>query len=87
MAQATLNSIEEKNDLTEERKYTEDKVLEMLFEKVEKPKNYFRIRAINVYDNAYRVNIWCEYEENNLTKRKIGYSYFVKIYGNELVIK
>lgn len=87
MAQSVINTVEENIEVNEEKKISEDKILEMLFEQIEKPKNYFRIRAINVYDNAYRVNIWCEYEENNLTKRKIGYSYFVKVYGNELVIK
>lgn len=79
MAQATINSVEENIELAEEKKYTEEQVLKMLFQQVEKPKNYFRIKAINVYDNAFRVNIYCEYEDNNLTKRKIGQSYFVKV--------
>lgn len=88
MAQATIDSVEEKNEVkSEEKKYSEDEVLNMLFKQVEKPKNYYKIKAINIYDNTYRINIWCECDENNLTKRKIGYSWFAKIINNELIIK
>jgi hypothetical protein len=88
MAQTLIDSVEEKNEVkSEEKKYSEDEVLNMLFKQVEKPKNYHKIKAINIYDNTYRINIWCEYDENNLTKRKIGYSWFAKIINNELIIK
>jgi len=87
MAQSVINNVEENIEVTEEKKLSEDQILDMLFAQIEKPKNYYKIKAINVYDNAYRVNIWCEYEENNLTKRKIGYSYFIKVYGKELIVK
>ena len=87
MTQAIINTVEEINELKEEeKKYTENQVLEMLFSKVEKPKKYYKIKAVNVYDNAYRINIYCEIEENNLTKRKIAYSYFVKIVNDDLII-
>jgi hypothetical protein len=87
MAQTLINNVEEQNEVKEEKKYTEDQVLSMLFEKIEKPKKYYKIKAVNVYDNAFRVNIWCEFEENNLTKKKIAHSYFVKVVDGELAVK
>jgi hypothetical protein len=85
MPQAVINNVKEDTEV-KEKKYTEDQVFEMLFEKVEKPLKYYKMKAVSVYDSAFRVNIWCEYDENNLTKRKIAYSYFVKIIDNELKI-
>lgn len=85
MTEAVINSVEKEN-YTMVEKVTEDNVLKMLFSQVEKPKSYYKIKAINVYDNSYRINIYCEFEENNLTKRKIGHSYFAKIIDGSLNI-
>lgn len=72
-----------------EKTFNENEILELLWDKVEKPKNYLKIKVVNVYDNAYRINIWCEYDDPimKLKKVKIGQSYFCKLYGNELVIR
>lgn len=48
----------------------------LLFKIVEKPKHYLMTRVINLWENRYRVNVYVEIEENNLTKRKIHSSYF-----------
>lgn len=48
----------------------------LLFQQVEKPKNFLMLRIINVYSNRYRINLYIEIEENNLIKRKIKNSYF-----------
>lgn len=50
----------------------------LLFQQVEKPKDYFMTKSINVYGDKYRVNIYCEKEEDNLLKKRICASYFVK---------
>ncbi len=50
----------------------------LLFQQVEKPKDYLMTKSINVYNDKYRVNIYCEKEEDNLTKKRICASYFVK---------
>lgn len=85
MMEATIDNIkEEVKDMP--KNITEEHILSMLFEQVEKPKNYFKIKAINVYDNAYRINIYSEVLENNLTKRKISHSYFVKAVDGSLNI-
>lgn len=43
-------------------------------------------KAINVFDNYYRINVYVEIEENNLTKRKIAQSYFAKFIKGSLTI-
>ncbi len=58
----------------------------LLFKQVEKPDNYLMTRAINVYDNRYRVNIYCEIEEDNLIKKRICASYFCSLIKNDLHI-
>lgn len=58
----------------------------LLFKQVEKPKHHFLTKAINVFDNYYRINVYVEIEENNLTKRKIAQSYFAKFIKGNLTI-
>ena len=58
----------------------------LLFQQVNKPKDYLMTKIINVYDNRYRINIYCEKEEDNLTKKKICASYFCHFEKNSLQI-
>ena len=48
----------------------------LLFKQVEKPKRHLMTKIINLWENRYRINIYIEIEEDNLTKRKIHSSYF-----------
>lgn len=48
----------------------------LLFKIVEKPKKHLLTKVINLWENRYRINVYIEIEENNLTKRKIHSSYF-----------
>ena len=48
----------------------------LLFKQVEKPKNFLMTKSINVYDNRYRINVYVEFEADNLTKKRIFASYF-----------
>ena len=48
----------------------------LLFKQVKKPKNHLMTKIINVWGNRYRINVYVEIEEDNLTKRKIHSSYF-----------
>tara|TARA_R110000824_G_scaffold300449_2_gene488458 strand:+ start:362 stop:565 length:204 start_codon:yes stop_codon:yes gene_type:complete len=46
-----------------------------------KPDNFYKIRAYNVFDNSWRVDVWNSRDtgDNTLTRRiSIDYSYFVK---------
>lgn len=58
----------------------------LLFKQVERPKNYLMTRIINVFENRYRVNVYVQIEEDNLTKRKIANSYFCHYAPGKLTI-
>lgn len=59
----------------------------LLFQQIQKPKNYTMMRAINVFGNYYRVNLYTETEENGLIKKRIGNnSYFCRLENNQLDI-
>ena len=63
----------------------EDAVLKIMG----KPKDFYKISALNVYDNRWRVDVWTSYlskeSETGLDSYKIGYSYFCHVQGNEIV--
>ena len=61
-----------------------DKLLEM----VGKPDNFHMCKALNVYDDRYRVNVYIKEEVDDLTgfKQYIGNSYFCKYNGTDLTI-
>jgi len=48
----------------------------LLFKQVDKPKGHLMTKVINLWENRYRINLYAEIYENNLTKRKIAQSYF-----------
>lgn len=62
------------------------KIEHQLFKIVNKPKDYLMTKIINVYDNRYRINIYCETEEDGLYKKKICNSYFAIFNQDHLVI-
>ena len=63
----------------------EDAVLKIMG----KPKNFYQINALNIYDNRWRVDIWTSYvPEGSMTgldSYRISYSYFCHVQGNEIV--
>ena len=63
----------------------EDAVLKIMG----KPKNFYQINALNLYDNRWRVDIWTSYVARDsmtgLDSYKISYSYFCHVQGNEIV--
>ena len=58
----------------------------LLFKQVPKPKNHFMTKIINLWENRYRINVYIEIEEDNLTKRKIHSSYFCHYTPDKLII-
>lgn len=66
---------------------SEDDIKDMLFKQVERPKGLISVRAINVFDNRYRINLWVQRDEDGLTKTKIAASYFAVIDDEGLRIK
>lgn len=69
-----------------ENKVKESDVVDLLLKQVEKPKNCIKIKAINVYSNRYRINIWTTTNEDGLDKCKISKSYFTIVENNEIKI-
>lgn len=65
-----------------------DKVLEMLYEKVGKPNNALLVSCYNVFDSSYRVNVW--HSLNHPFLNNAGYisaSYFFSIENDVIIIK
>jgi hypothetical protein len=65
----------------------ECEVERLLFQQINKPKNYLMLKAINVFGEYYRVNVYTQTEEDGLLKKRIGSnSYFCKLEKNSLRI-
>lgn len=58
----------------------------LLFKQVEKPKHHLMTKIINVWENRYRINVYIEIDQDNLTKRKIHSSYFCHYVPGKLTI-
>ena len=54
-------------------------VCDILFKHVEKPKRYKMCKAINVYDNKYRINVYTHEVINDLDSQRISKSYFARL--------
>lgn len=65
---------------------TQELICDKLFSMVGRPKNTVMCKAINLYDNRYRINVYTEHESENLTYRRISYSCFAKIHDKEIEI-
>lgn len=59
----------------------------LLFKQVQKPKNHLMTKVINLWENRYRVNVYIEILEDNLTKKRIHSSYFCHYSPGNLEIK
>ena len=75
----------EKNE-TVATKISDEQILDFLFKQVEKPKNYFKIKVVNVFGTRYRINVWSKIEEEELTKCKITHSYFIRVIDDILTV-
>ena len=56
-------------------------VCEKIFDLIDKPDNYLMCKAMNVYDDRYRVNVYVKESVEDLTghKQYIHSSYFCKL--------
>lgn len=61
-------------------------VCDVLLSKVGKPKDMIMCRAINVYDDRYRVNIYTRRYVDNIEGVSISSSYFVNYSNKKLDI-
>ena len=60
----------------------------LLFKQCEKPKNLEVCKAVNVYDNKYRINVYTRSYDDfwDVDKVRITQSYFAKLEGENLTI-
>lgn len=73
----------------EPKVYQDDIICDLLFQQVEKPKNLVTCKAINVYDNKYRINVYATYvvdKDTGLEGQKIAYSCFARLDNKNLKI-
>lgn len=63
-------------------------VCDLLFKKIERPSNLVTCKAINVYDNKYRINVYTQdYDEiMDIEKTTISQSFFAVYKDNELCL-
>ena len=64
-------------------------VCQLLFKQIEKPENLETCKAVNVYDNKYRINVYTRSHDDfwDVDKVRITQSYFCHLNGAELTIK
>ena len=64
-------------------------ICDLLWDHVEKPKNLETCRAINVYDNKYRINVYTRFYDklNDQERVRITQSYFCRLDGDRLTIR
>ena len=57
---------------------SQEKVCEQVLKQFGKPDHYVSCKAINVYDNKYRVNMYSKTNVEGIEGRKISRSYFIR---------
>lgn len=61
-------------------------VCDMLLSKIGKPKGLVMCRAINLYDNRYRINVYTKTMVDDIESKRISYSCFAKLDNDQLHI-
>lgn len=64
----------------------EQNICKQIFEMCGKPDHYLMCKAINVYDNKYRVNIYAKTDVEGIEGKRIAASYFIKYDNNRVVL-
>lgn len=64
-------------------------ICDLLWKQIEKPSNLEDCRAINVYDNKYRINVYTKSHcpIYDIDKVRITQSYFCRLDDDELIIR
>ena len=83
-------AVSEKGDIMQNDKKIENnpEVCTKIFDQVDKPENYHMCKALNVYDDRYRVNVYVREDVEDLTGHKlyIKDSYFCKLDNDTVTI-
>lgn len=65
---------------------TDGLVCDLLMRQVGGPKDLIMCRAINLWDNRYRINVYTKYMVGDIESKHISYSCFAKLDNNKLTI-
>lgn len=60
-------------------KNDDDNVCGLLFKQIDRPLGYLMCRAINVYDDRYRINVYVKTDVEGIEGKRIANSYFCKL--------
>lgn len=63
-----------------------EEIEKLLFKQIERPKNLYAVKSVNLFENRYRINVWVEVTEDGLAKKKIASSYFARLNDDGLVL-
>lgn len=58
----------------------------LLFKQVDKPKDHLMTKAINVFHDYYRINVYTQSEDGGYLKKKISQSYMTTFRNDTLTI-
>ena len=63
-------------------------ICHLFFKQLERPKNLEACKAVNVYDNKYRINVYTRSHDDfyDIDRVRITQSYFAKLEGDSLTI-
>ena len=59
------------------------RVCDLLIQKIGRPKNLVSCRAINVYDNKYRINVYTKAMVDDIETRRMTYSCAARLIDNK----
>lgn len=65
---------------------TDGLVCDLLMKQIGRPKDLIMCRAINLWDNRYRINVYTKTMVHDIESKKISYSCFAKLDKHELNI-
>lgn len=65
---------------------SEESICKKIFDLCGKPDKYLMCKAINVYDDKYRVNVYVKTNVDGIEGKRIGVSYFIKYDDNKVVL-
>lgn len=60
-------------------KNNDSAVCSLLFKQIDRPLGYLMCRAINVYDDRYRINVYVKTDVEGIEGKRIANSYFCKL--------
>lgn len=65
---------------------TDGMVCDILMRQIGTPKDLIMCRAINLWDNRYRINVYTKHMVGDIESKRISYSCFAKLDNNSLDI-